>query len=134
VLLADAFREDIGRSIGRRAAGVTQEVQEKLTAYAWPGNVRELRNAIERALILSEGDVITSEHLPIGIIAPPEPTPSLAVAPQIAASTIDSVEREMILNALARAGNNVSKAARGLGLTRGQLRSRIEKHGLTPGN
>ena len=134
LLLADAFREDIGRSIGRRAAGMNEEVQEKLTAYAWPGNVRELRNAIERALILSEGDVITSEHLPLGITALPEPLPSPATAPQVATATINSVEREMILAALTRAGNNVSKAARGLGLTRGQLRSRIEKHGLTTGS
>jgi two-component system NtrC family response regulator len=45
---------------------------------------------------------------------------------------LDAAEREMILQALARAGNNKSKAARFLGLTRAQLRSRIEKHGLEP--
>jgi two-component system response regulator AtoC len=131
LLLAKAFADDIGRSIGRRAAGISQEVQEKLAAYAWPGNVRELRNAVERALILCDGGVITSEHLPLGISAPPEPEPAPTAATHVGAGTIDSVERDMIVDALARAGNNVSKAARGLGLTRGQLRSRIEKHGLT---
>src|SRR5215475_12143773 len=68
--LVEAFLEDIGRSIGRPAAGISQEVQHTLEAYRWPGNVRELRNAIERAVILCEGGLVTSEHLPIGIVSP----------------------------------------------------------------
>jgi two-component system NtrC family response regulator len=55
---------------------------------------------------------------------------ALSVASVPAAGTIDATEREMIREALARAGNNKSKAARSLGLTRAQLRSRLEKHGL----
>jgi transcriptional regulator with GAF, ATPase, and Fis domain len=132
-LLVDAFLEEIGRSVGRPAAGVSQEAREKLVAYAWPGNVRELRNAIERAVILCEGGLITSEHLPIGILSMPKagmvPAAPPAAGPP-AAVTLDAAEREMILQALARARNNKSKAARALGLTRAQLRSRIEKHGL----
>jgi DNA-binding NtrC family response regulator len=133
LLLVDAFLEEIGRSVGRPAAGISAEVRETLVTYPWPGNVRELRNAIERALILCEGGLITSEHLPLGIVsatlrlAAPE-TPVSAPAP--AGGTLDAAEREMIEKALARAGNNKSKAARLLGLTRAQLRSRIEKHGL----
>jgi transcriptional regulator with GAF, ATPase, and Fis domain len=130
LLLVDAFLEEIGRSVGRPAAGVSQEVREKLVAYPWPGNVRELRNALERAVILCEGGLITSEHLPTGVASaagrPPDPGAS---APP-AAVTLDAAEREMIVQALARAGQNKSKAARLLGLTRAQLRSRIEKHGL----
>jgi transcriptional regulator with GAF, ATPase, and Fis domain len=135
LLLVDAFLEEIGRSVGRPAAGVSQEVRNTLVAYPWPGNVRELRNAIERAVILCEGGLIASEHLPLGIVGAPRP--EAASAPQAAppaapgAVTLDAAEREMILQALARAGNNKSKAARLLGLTRAQLRSRIEKHGLT---
>jgi transcriptional regulator with GAF, ATPase, and Fis domain len=146
LLLVDAFLEEIGRSVGRPAAGVSEEVREKLVAYPWPGNVRELRNALERAVILCEGGLVTSEHLPIGIVSaapPPRPAPAAATpaaplpaSPPLAAGapgsvTLEAAEREMILQALARAGNNKSKAARLLGLTRAQLRSRIEKHGLT---
>jgi transcriptional regulator with GAF, ATPase, and Fis domain len=135
LLLVDAFLEEIGRSIGRPAAGVSEEVREKLVAYPWPGNVRELRNAIERATILCEGGLITSEHLPIGIASTPRldtaASGSSAPPPPVGTVTLDAAEREMILQALARAGNNKSKAARLLGLTRAQLRSRIEKHGLT---
>jgi transcriptional regulator with GAF, ATPase, and Fis domain len=133
LLLVDAFLEDIGRSVGRPAAGVSEEVREKLVAYPWPGNVRELRNAIERAVILCEGGLVTSEHLPLGIASAPKasPSPPPAPTPPSGTGTLDAAEREMILQALSRAGNNKSKAARILGLTRAQLRSRIEKHGLT---
>jgi transcriptional regulator with GAF, ATPase, and Fis domain len=138
LLLVEAFLEEIGRSVGRPAAGVSQEVRDTLTGYPWPGNVRELRNAIERAVILCEGGLITSEHLPVGIVAAAPraeaAAPPLATGPAGAAGggavTLEAAERDMILKALARAGNNKTKAARLLGLTRAQLRSRIEKHGL----
>ena len=132
LLLVDAFLEEIGRSVGRPAAGVSEEVRAKLVAYPWPGNVRELRNAVERAVILCEGGLITSEHLPVGIASPARTggdTPR-AAASGGSPTTLDAAEREMILQALTRSGNNKSKAARLLGLTRAQLRSRIEKHGI----
>jgi transcriptional regulator with GAF, ATPase, and Fis domain len=133
-LLVDAFLEEIGRSVGRPAAGVSQEVREKLVSYAWPGNVRELRNAIERAVILCEGGLITSEHLPLGIASATgaEDSPPAAAEAVPGAVSLDAAERQMIEQALTRAGHNKSKAARLLGLTRAQLRSRIEKHGLVP--
>ena len=134
LLLVDAFLEEIGRSVGRPAAGVSREVRDKLVAYRWPGNVRELRNAIERAVILCEGGLITSEHLPLGIAAgSPEPAIPAIAAPLPAPGTLtlDVAEREMIRQALARTGNNQSRAARLLGISRAQLRSRIEKHGLS---
>jgi transcriptional regulator with GAF, ATPase, and Fis domain len=129
LLLVDAFLEEIGHGVGRPAAGISREVRETLLAHPWPGNVRELRNAIERAIILCEGGLITSEHLPHGIVSAPAAAPA-AAATSPSAVTLDAAEREMIVQALARAGNNKSKAARILGLTRAQLRSRIEKHGL----
>jgi Nif-specific regulatory protein len=132
LLLVDAFLEELGRSVGRPAAGVSEEVRDKLVAYPWPGNVRELRNAIERAVILCEGGLITSEHLPIGLLSAPKRETGDAPA-RASDGTLGAAEREMILQALTRAGNNKSKAARILGLTRAQLRSRIEKHGIPDG-
>jgi two-component system NtrC family response regulator len=130
-LLVDAFLEEIGRSIGRAAAGVADDAREKLFAYAWPGNVRELRNVLERAVILCEGGFITSEHLPLDIASGPVVAAVTAAPSQrLDGMTVDAAERELIVQALARSGNNKSKAARILGLTRAQLRSRIEKHGL----
>ncbi|HEY7512010.1 MAG TPA: sigma 54-interacting transcriptional regulator [Vicinamibacteria bacterium] len=133
LVLADAFLEEIGATIGRPAAGVSAEARERLVAHAWPGNVRELHNALERAVILCEGGLISSEHLPFGVASAVKPTTPAAApaAPQAkATATLQETEREMIRDALARAGQNKSKAARLLGLTRAQLRSRIDKHGL----
>jgi transcriptional regulator with PAS, ATPase and Fis domain len=131
-LLVESFLEEIGRSVGRPAAGISQEVKETLVAYPWPGNVRELRNAIERAVILCEGGLITSDHLPVGVTSVSKPAARAAspAPPSSGPVTLDSVEREMIVDALSRAGNNKSEAARLLGLTRAQLYSRLDKHGL----
>ncbi len=121
-LLVDTFVEEIGRAVGRPAAGVSDQARRTLASYAWPGNVRELRNALERAVILCDGGMIESRHLPLGIAA----AATVSEAPE--AGPLQTAEREMIVAALARAGHNKSKAARLLGLTRAQLRSRIEKH------
>ena len=107
------------------------EARAQLLEYRWPGNVRELRNVVERAVILCEGGLITKEHLPLSVTTASEARNALHRVPRVsAASTVDAAERELIVDALARSGNNKSKAARLLGLTRAQLRSRIEKHGL----
>ena len=77
--LADTFLAEIGETVGRPAAGISREAREHLLAYAWPGNVRELRNAIERAVILADGGVIRSEHLPVTAprsVAKADDTPS----------------------------------------------------------
>ena len=131
-LLVDAFLEEVGRSVGRPAAGVSDDARALLAAYPWPGNVRELRNVVERAVILCEGGLITGEHLPLNVA-----TQATAVAPAATTTdirTVDAAERDLILQALVRSGNNKSKAARLIGLTRAQLRSRIEKHGIATGD
>jgi DNA-binding NtrC family response regulator len=131
-LLVDAFLESAARSVGRPAAGIADDARARLLEYRWPGNVRELRNVIERAVILCEGGLIMKEHLPLSVTTATEPAPAdtASHASTLSGMTVDAAERELIVNALARSGNNKSKAARLLGLTRAQLRSRIEKHGL----
>jgi DNA-binding NtrC family response regulator len=139
LLLAEAFLGELGRAVGRPAAGISADARETILAYPWPGNVRELRNALERAIILCDGGLITSEHLPVSVVSGPKldgaasvkspAAPSAVSAP--GAGSLVEAEREMILQALSRAGNNKSKAARLLGVTRAQLRSRIEKYGLS---
>jgi len=63
--LAHSFLEEIGETVGRPAVGIARDAKDQLLAYGWPGNVRELRNAIERAVILADGGMIRSEHLPV---------------------------------------------------------------------
>jgi two-component system NtrC family response regulator len=131
--LASAFLEEIGHAIGRPSAGLSEECRERLLSHAWPGNVRELRNAIERAAILCEGGLVTSEHLPLGMQPPP---PAAASADVIGAAfprggvDLEALEKDLVIRALSESKNNKSKAARLLNLTRGQLYNRLEKYGL----
>ena len=137
--LAEAFIHEIGRSIGRPPAGVSKEARQALLDYPWPGNVRELRNVLERAAILCDGGLIAAEHLalrrsstaqvpavhPAGVTA----APAVPAAPA-GSGDLKSMERALIVQALADARNNKSEAARALGLTRAQLYVRLRKHGL----
>jgi transcriptional regulator with PAS, ATPase and Fis domain len=104
-----------------------------LTAYGWPGNVRQLESVIERTLLLSEGAVIVPEDLPAavraGIGAPRGP---LDIEIPDSGLDLDALERGLILKALEKAGGNVSRAARLLGLTRRTLQYRIEKIQAAP--
>jgi DNA-binding NtrC family response regulator len=145
--MAEAFLEEVGRSVGRPAAGISRDALSALLAYPFPGNVRELRNAIERATIMCDGGLITVDHLPMGLQVPGTArmsplTVSASVSGSVSGSASGSasasaagmnlmaVEREMILRALAEAANNRSKAARILGITRSQLYTRMQRHGL----
>jgi len=128
--LAEAFLEEVGAVVGRKAAGISPEAFEALLSYAWPGNVRELRNALERATILCEGGMIGLEHLPFGM---GRPMPAAALAPAVLAgdgAKLKDVERELIVKALQEARNNRSEAARLLGITRSQLYTKIQRHRL----
>jgi len=134
-VLAEAFLDEVGRSIGRPAAGISEDAREQLLAHDWPGNVRELKNAIERAVILCQGGLVTREHLPINIARPLAERVAIA-APRAAdfpveGVALEAVERELLQKAMARAGNNKSQAAKLLGLPRGQLYSLLRRHGLT---
>lgn len=135
LVLAEAFLDEVGAGIGRPAAGISDDARQLLTAHEWPGNVRELRNAIERAVIVCQGGLITHEHLPINLTRTAEERVAIAapVASDFPAEgvALDSVERELVVKAMAKANNNKSKAAALLGVSRGQLYSLLRKHGLT---
>jgi len=137
--LAEAFLEDLGKTIGRPAAGISRDAREWLLAYPWPGNVRELRNAIERAILLCDGGLITHDHLPATAArAHANPPPSaegngssnIVAFHAAGAMNIGSVERGLVERALEESRGNKSRAARILGLTRAQLYTRIEKYGI----
>jgi DNA-binding NtrC family response regulator len=128
--LALYFVERLARDLNRDVPTLTPDAISMLEAYAWPGNVRELRNVFERALILEDADEIRPEHLPPEIRgAPPAPAgagPPVGLPPE--GLCIEEVERELIQQAIARTGGNVSRAAQLLGLSRGALRYRLEKY------
>jgi DNA-binding NtrC family response regulator len=135
--LSEAFLGEIAKSLGRPPAGISREARDQLLAYDWPGNVRELRNTLERAAILCEGGLVTTEHLTFS--APVEPlAPAgasairapLRVSAPIETTDLRILERTTIQRALQEARYNKSQAARSLGLTRKQLYVRLRQHGL----
>ena len=96
---------------------------ERLMNESWPGNVRALRHAIERAVILSEGQLLESADFSLTTL--PQPA---SASPK--ASTLDGLEREAVARALQVHGRNISRAAEALGLTRASLYRRMQKYGL----
>jgi len=97
--------------------------------------VRELRNAVERAVILCQGGLVAPEHLPMAVSLPSAERVSAAGRPGVELPAegvpLERVERELLVQALAKADNNKSRAARLLGVSRGQLYSLLRRHGLT---
>jgi transcriptional regulator with AAA-type ATPase domain/tetratricopeptide (TPR) repeat protein len=131
VLLA---RHYLGRACvdyGVRLKTLTADAESALMAYGWPGNIRELANVMERVVLLSDGEHVTSALLGL----PRES--SVRAAFSDSASSVDqqiaSLERSRIEEALHAAGGNISRAAAQIGLPRNTLRYRMERHGLTDG-
>src|ERR1700744_5935693 len=127
-------REDIALLLAHYATHYSQKynlpakrlgasLSERLSNWSWPGNVRALRHAVERAVILSDGEVMGLADFPfVETEMPQEPPASI--------SRLDTVERAAIVRALEKHKNNVSRAAEALGLTRASLYRRMEKYGL----
>ncbi|MDJ0781054.1 MAG: sigma 54-interacting transcriptional regulator [Desulfosarcinaceae bacterium] len=115
----------------KKVDAFTAAAEEKLRHYHWPGNVRELSNCIERAMIFAQGTAIDAPELILseGIRVAAESVNDWSVPAD--GIDLDTVERQLILSALERAGRNKSKAARLLGLSRDTLRYRLEKYNIT---
>jgi Nif-specific regulatory protein len=129
-LLASHFAALICRKLGRRAAGFTPEARACLLRYPWPGNVRELANAVERAAVLGEGDLIRPEDLPETLLeaAPAGGRGAVGVTPYH--ETLNATKQRLILDAVEQAGGNVTKAAEALGLHPNYLHRLISNLGL----
>ncbi|MCP5202005.1 MAG: sigma-54-dependent Fis family transcriptional regulator [Gammaproteobacteria bacterium] len=131
-LLAARFAADTARRYGLPEAGFEPGALRALSGYAWPGNVRELAHLVERAVLLSQGKAIDESLLNLpGGAAPPAPADALAALDGL---TLEEVEKRLIARALAASGDNVSEAARRLGLTRMAMRYRMQKHAISTGN
>src|SRR3954469_12540278 len=130
-LLLDYYIDAFNREFRKNIRGVTPEAMDLLKAYRWPGNIRELRNAVERAMLLAEGEWVTPELLPV--IASRASTAQTMELPHEGVN-LDTLERELVVQALRRTGGNQTKAAALLGLNRDQIRYRIEKFALEKTN
>ena len=125
-LLVAHYIDRYNREFRKHVRGLQPAAQALLDQYRWPGNVRELRNAIERAMLLADNGLLGVEDFatlskssaPAAFRLPPEGV------------DLETVERQLVVQALQRAGGNQTQAGHLLGINRDQVRYRIEKFGL----
>ena len=132
LLLAHHFVREIGHRLGKVEPALAPDALDALRGYRWPGNIRELQNAIERALILSDGSVVSAAHLGLGGKAgvrsndPGDRNSEAPPAPELLAD----LEKRAILAALEQTLGNKTQAAARLGITRTQLHTRLKRYGI----
>jgi DNA-binding NtrC family response regulator len=114
--------------MGKADVGLSREARDLLLAYAWPGNIRELQNAIERAVILSDGGLISAAQLGVTPSASAPGTGRVAEGPE--REGLPEMEKRAVMEALRRSNGNRSKAAAALGLSRTRFYTLLRRFGL----
>lgn len=121
VLLADFYLNRYASRYGKPGLRINQTGQEKLLNYNWPGNIRELQHTIERAVILSEGQVLKAEDFLLNT--------KTVTFQMVDTKTLEEMELQMITNAIHQNDNNYSAAAEQLGISRQTLYNKLKKLG-----
>jgi two-component system response regulator AtoC len=120
-LLADFFIAESARNMKKTKKSFDEGALSSLCSYGWPGNIRELRNVLERAMILCQGQIITAHNLTLSPGQPEKDCTSLK---------LEDMERTHIKSVLESAGNNRTKAAQLLGISRSTLNDKLKKYAI----
>lgn len=124
MLLARHFAAQTARRYGLQMPAFTHEATNMIESYVWPGNVRELKHQVSRAVLLCHNSLVTDVDLALPVYRINDS--SLKIDAQ--QSALDAAEKAILQQALAETRNNVSEAARKLGITRMTMRYRMDKH------
>jgi DNA-binding NtrC family response regulator len=124
-LLANYYVDRYNREFKKKVRGISANALRLLESHRWPGNIRELRNAIERAMLLIDREWIEPDDFAMSRAEAPA---QFRLPPE--GVSLEDVERQLVLQALQRAGGNQTHAGQLLGINRDQVRYRIEKFGL----
>ncbi len=134
-LLVHHFLEKANKENNKQAKRVSDEAWEYIMNYSWPGNVREVENAVERAVIMCQGEVIGKEHFPIDLRANIKPIDSGSTDQPNGRSTmpeaVEHLERKLLADALQKTGGNKRKAAQILGLTERIMGYKVKQYNLS---
>jgi two-component system response regulator AtoC len=128
ILIATHYLNAFNAKFHRSFKGLSEEVKFLFMEYPWPGNVRELRNVLERAMLLNDAETVRPEHVELfrartGV----DPAANLPGGESL---SLSDLERQALVNALEKSGDNQSQAAKILKITRDTLRYRMKKYGL----
>lgn len=129
-LLAEHILRDVNAKHGKNVRGIGAEVLDIFMSHTWPGNIRELRNVLERAAIMSEKELVSRSSLPgeFGKVAAKSPG-DLSTIRFPVGTTVDAMERELILQTLQATGNNKTRAAELLGVSLKTLHNKLKEYG-----
>jgi two-component system response regulator HydG len=130
ILLAQHFLEEAAERAGRPVSGLSAEAADKLLAHDWPGNVRELRNAMERAVALTQHEMIVVDDLPAAISSyrPASVPATRTFSTTSERLTLAELERRYVTGVLDEVGGNKTAAARILGFDRRTLYRKLERY------
>jgi two-component system response regulator HydG len=128
IRLAEVFLERIAARLARRTPTLSADARARLLAHRWPGNVRELENALERAVVLTAGAVLTAADLPRDLVASPSSS-ATGPAPATEVITVAEAEKRAILAALAHTKGKKGEAAALLGISWPTLNRKLHDYG-----
>ena len=128
--LVNTFVQRFAAQLGKPEPTIAPEAFQKLLDYSWPGNVRELQNAIEYAVVLARREIIGIKELPAEIQLPPALQTTPAPARGSGVASLNDMERETILQALAQTHGNKKKAAELLGIQRPTLYNKMKRYAI----
>src|SRR5579872_5560713 len=122
--LANHFLARFAKENGKHIEGFADDAIARITGYRWPGNIRELENVIERSVVLCDGPRMTAKHLPAGM------APVTKGAIRIPGSTLDEVERHVILATLEACGGKTAAAAQMLDISVRKIQYKLHEYGV----
>lgn len=125
-LLAEYFIHKFAFEHHRRLDGLSDEARQKIAAHRWPGNVRELENAMERAVLFTEGDTVKAEALPFDAV------PATFEDIQVPGASMAEVEKYVILKTLEATDGSTARASEILNLSMRTIQYRLQDYGVSP--
>ena len=129
--LAQRFLEQYNQQYLRTLTGFSADAEQRLLNYPWHGNIRELQHTIEKAVILSDGNLLKAENLQLAEVSGQDaPATHEESKEDTPLQTLDEMEKNLVKKAIEQCDGNLSQAAAQLGITRQTLYNKMKRHGI----
>jgi len=129
-ILAEYFLKEAASEIGSEVTGITDAAMGILRSYSWPGNIRQLRNCIRTMVVMCDRDKLDVQDIPPEVRQVPQLGPGRASPQDLGGMSLDELEKQAIIDTLAKTNNNREKAAKILGIGERTLYRKIKEYNL----